>query len=977
MKTFFISFFTMWIVTISWGAVDVKAYKSDNSLIKSYMDNGAFYQAALLYSKWGQIFEKEKMFKEALLTYSAGAKVYEKANNGANAIKYYRKSLDLLTNITTDEKMQLLKYKWLTNLGFLELYFNQNKVAASKYFDESEQYFKENNNHLEYAIVLKGRGVLYKISGEYERGLSILNESSTILKKLDKSEYYKVLNEIIDTAPLLQTIKTDGNWLSKYKEEILLSGNKEIISKFFLISANLSKNMDEKVNLLDMALNQFTSDTEYILKIKMLVAYGEIFLSSNPALAIQKLDEAFRIAQQIGDSKSVFTIFNYIGIAYSNWNKYENALLFFNKANNLSEQLTLQDKTVLLINIGISEYSIGQLNSATQTFKNAISNIEKLRSTIVINNEKNKRFFMSVEQAYRYLTLALIESKKYVEAFDVYEQSRARLFLNNLSVRSALVNVEASTEDVSKFNELTNSINYLQQKIDSGVNDINELTVYQDDLIKVNDEMSKYVLSLEEKYPRFKEIKNPMILKFQDVKNVLNPKDAVMMFFISKKNYVFLIKKDMKAPLVLPLDDGLDSVAELMNNSMYSSFKVKSEEYASAVDSLLKSGKLKMAMNDAGNVSHLRGIVIEKNKDTLSSEEVMDSIKNLYGYFAERLITKEVYEYLNDVDNIYYCPDGNLWTMPVEGIIIRDFKQDKYFYLGDRFNLAYIQSLSVLNMLSSKKQIVKEDAIDFIGFGGASYPFTITEMGGNKITTRKLPLNDFELKSMVNDIPENFLTYDPARNNIEYFQNKGLSWVDLPNSKVEIFEAANIFSNNMTFMGPAVSEERVKYLSENGTLAKAKVLLFSVHGYMEKDNPQMSSLVMSLTDKIATQDLERFKIVDDGYLNANEIINLKLNNPFVILSACETGKGKVEGGEGVAGLSQSFFIAGAKSVLVTLWSIGDESTQNFMKIFFKKIKDGQPPFIALRETKKEYREKFDKYQAPFYWAPFVLYGSMK
>ena len=136
----------------------------------------------------------------------------------------------------------------------------------------------------------------------------------------------------------------------------------------------------------------------------------------------------------------------------------------------------------------------------------------------------------------------------------------------------------------------------------------------------------------------------------------------------------------------------------------------------------------------------------------------------------------------------------------------------------------------------------------------------------------------------------------------------------------------------------------------------------------------MSSLVLSLTDKITNQDLDKYGIVDDGYLNSNEIINLRLNNSLVILSACETGTGKVEGGEGIAGISQSFFISGAKNVLATLWSIGDQSTQPFMQIFFTKIKDKVPPNQALRETKKEYREKYPQYQSPFYWAPFIIYG---
>jgi len=127
---------------------------------------------------------------------------------------------------------------------------------------------------------------------------------------------------------------------------------------------------------------------------------------------------------------------------------------------------------------------------------------------------------------------------------------------------------------------------------------------------------------------------------------------------------------------------------------------------------------------------------------------------------------------------------------------------------------------------------------------------------------------------------------------------------------------------------------------------------------------------------VNNQDLDKYKIVDDGYLTSDEIINLKLDGQTVILSACETAKGKVEGGEGVSGLTQSFFIAGAKNVLVTLWSIGDSSTQQFMKIYLAKMKNGVPQHIALSETKKEFRKTFSNYAAPFYWAPFIIYGAI-
>lgn len=238
-------------------------------------------------------------------------------------------------------------------------------------------------------------------------------------------------------------------------------------------------------------------------------------------------------------------------------------------------------------------------------------------------------------------------------------------------------------------------------------------------------------------------------------------------------------------------------------------------------------------------------------------------------------------------------------------------------------------------------------------------------------------MSDDILKQITAGIPKEYLISYEDRNNSEYYKTKNLEWANLPYTEKEIKIASEIFNDkNIIYYGPKVSEERIKYLSETGVLKKAGIILFSTHGYMEKDNPNMSALVLTQTDKLPEKDLKDNKIVDDGYLNADEVLNLKLGSPLIILSACETGKGKVESGEGVAGLSQSFFLAGANHVLATLWSIGDESTQVFMKIFLTKIKEGLEPYKALNETKKIFRKENPEYNSPFYWAAFVLYGAM-
>lgn len=114
---------------------------------------------------------------------------------------------------------------------------------------------------------------------------------------------------------------------------------------------------------------------------------------------------------------------------------------------------------------------------------------------------------------------------------------------------------------------------------------------------------------------------------------------------------------------------------------------------------------------------------------------------------------------------------------------------------------------------------------------------------------------------------------------------------------------------------------------------------------------------------------------DDGILTALEAISLDLSGTrLVTLSACETGVGLVEPGEGVHGLARSFREAGAQAVIATLWPIADEATSTFMQHFYRRIVNGEQPQSALQHTQVEFMHD-PVLQDPLYWAPFILIGQ--
>ena len=113
----------------------------------------------------------------------------------------------------------------------------------------------------------------------------------------------------------------------------------------------------------------------------------------------------------------------------------------------------------------------------------------------------------------------------------------------------------------------------------------------------------------------------------------------------------------------------------------------------------------------------------------------------------------------------------------------------------------------------------------------------------------------------------------------------------------------------------------------------------------------------------------------DGFLRANDIYNMKLPAELVVLGACQTGLGKEVKGEGLIGLTRGFMYAGAKRVVVSLWSVNDKATSDLMTQFCRgMLKDNERPAAALRTAQIEiWKQK--KWQSPYYWAAFTMQGE--
>ncbi len=184
---------------------------------------------------------------------------------------------------------------------------------------------------------------------------------------------------------------------------------------------------------------------------------------------------------------------------------------------------------------------------------------------------------------------------------------------------------------------------------------------------------------------------------------------------------------------------------------------------------------------------------------------------------------------------------------------------------------------------------------------------------------------------------------------------------DLPGAKKEVEYLSHTFEGNFLYAENA-NEAAFKLFTKQNNYS---IIHLAMHGVVDAKQPEYSSLVFSYTGK-----------KEDDLLHAYELNLLELNTELVVLSACETGFGKYERGEGVVSLGRGFMYAGAPSLVMTLWPINDKATSVLISNFYTQLAAGYDKDEAMRIAKLSYIENSSGLSShPFFWASFVNLGD--
>ncbi|HXQ72993.1 MAG TPA: CHAT domain-containing protein [Pyrinomonadaceae bacterium] len=169
------------------------------------------------------------------------------------------------------------------------------------------------------------------------------------------------------------------------------------------------------------------------------------------------------------------------------------------------------------------------------------------------------------------------------------------------------------------------------------------------------------------------------------------------------------------------------------------------------------------------------------------------------------------------------------------------------------------------------------------------------------------------------------------------------------------FSAIGFKANRTTLMNPRLAQYRMIHLA--------------THGVMDPKNPELSGILLSMLDENGKE--------QNGYVGLSEIYNLNLPAELVVLSACETGTGKLIRGEGLIALTRGFMYAGAERLVASLWRVDDQATALLMASFYEQMLVNKlKPAAALREAQRQLSRQ-TQWKKPHYWAGFVIQGEWR
>ena len=606
---------------------------------------------------------------------------------------------------------------------------------------------------------------------------------------------------------------------------------------------------------------------------------------------------------------------------------YQGAQEYYEKVRQVTEKNRDVDGLfIAYTGLGTAYEGMGDDKKAEDCFEKAVNLTEDLRSSLPMSQRET---FFDVRiggflrtAPYDGLARVRIKLNKPLEAFKDSEYTKSRVFAEAMARWSDKTDFNIPADVLKADKELNDQLAALKKKRQGAYEKANQevISVIEPQVQEMEDQLQAHIRMLREQYPLFAATRYPEPMDLSETG--LRNNEWVLTYHVTDPGtIIYLTKgKEIVKALYKPIPrNDLDSLV------------------------------LKMR----------KPLEIVPGRDNF--KEKLQSFDLVAGKKLSDLLLSDMLGSLPPHVPLLIVPDGSLGILPMEMLVLNNngiIKTDKDIphisgadFFGDRNPLSYCQSVTALAL----SRIYAKSKGSPVGLIAMADPvFQLKDVRVAQAPETKEPQG--VLASLFRR-----LNLMAAEGNT---QMGGLRFPRLPlTRKLAKALAAMYRRDSVVYTGFAASKSN--FLDNIAPhLNRYDEVVFATHGYLGKDLPGIMEPVLVLT---------LIPPGTDGYLKMTEVMGLKMNADIVALTACQTGLGKRLAGEGTMGMGRAFQYAGARSVLMSLWSVSEYTSVELVKRFFEHTKSGKTKLESLDLARKEIRaEGFDH---PFFWAAFILVGE--
>ena len=853
---------------------------------------------------------------EISLTYRNMGQSYNKLYQNKEALKYYKKEFEILKQLKPNSiglaknyHRTAIVYKFFGDYK-KALEYNQKSLTIKE--SKPKKGIKEQKS---ISFTYNNIAEIYRATGKYVKSLENYNLSLAIQERIFNQNNKHLSNIYSNLGGLYHTVGDYIKALEYHNKALKIRKIKNY--KIYQSYHNIAR-IYQKLKEYQKSLKFYKSSLENNLNDKVYRAetynnMAEIYLEldNKHKLSLEFVNKSKKINIELFGENHLNCAINYTTLAliHQKNKDYNKSLDYYNKALKIRLAHLGKDN----IDTAKSYYQISEVYNKQEDYNNSLMNVKKAFDIFLINQKEN------------YLILDNSQKKSYNKH---YNSSLVLSSLFNISYKYSKKSPKDS-KSIAKDN-FQRWLNY-KGTISNRENSIS-IIYHKINKLKQNIETLKekkiYLSTLYQTY-RLKETIKEINARNKELK-IIKDEISILEIALNQTNKIFaelLRLKDINF---------LDISSHLKENHLYIDFaRALDNYYIFTIDwknnitfDMLSEGET-IRLED--NIAKFRGINKEMAKKDKNLKELEKSTKEILN-----IIYKILNKYLplksNKKDYLIISPDGLLNFLPFEAL----FYDNKYM-IEDK-TITYIPSAKEL-VRGFYREKIDNKLAKVVVFTHPDYDLASTKKRKkieDSAKTVKVTTNHLNFSEYFKDLKGSLYELDVLKNfykNIEIYQDKNATVTNLLNIK------------------------------------NPKILHISTHAFFIKN----SSVNFMQQSGLALAGANNVRLISDTYgiATALKLSNLELvETQLVVLSACDTGVGKIEFAEGVAGLSKAFIQAGAKNIMMSLWSVDDKQTANLMEKFYINLDNKKDNYIdSLRKAKLQMIKLH-----PYYWSSFVING---